>query len=89
MTSSTSSPLSAEISLYPLADEYISVIKSFVERLATYEDIEVNTNTMSTQIFGDFRRVMEVLTDELEQVYQQVPSQVLVCKFINRDLRPG
>lgn len=85
---SNSLSLSAEISLYPLADEYISVIKSFVERLADYEDIEVNTNTMSTQIFGDFRRVMEVLTDELELVYQQVPSQALVCKFINRDLRP-
>lgn len=81
-------PLSAEISLYPLADQYLSVIKGFVERLAEYDDIVVNTNTMSTQIFGDFRRVMQVLTDELEIVYQQVPSQVLVCKFINRDLRP-
>ncbi|MCC5880546.1 MAG: thiamine-binding protein [Idiomarina sp.] len=88
MQANTRLPLSAEISLYPLADEYISVIKGFVERLATYEDIEVHTNTMSTQIFGEFRRVMQVLTDELEQVYQQVPSQVLVCKFINRDLRP-
>ncbi|RUO29346.1 hypothetical protein CWE12_10215 [Aliidiomarina sedimenti] len=81
-------PLSAEISLYPLADAYLPVIKDFVERLARYDDLVVNTNTMSTQVFGDFRRVMEVLTDELERVYQQVPSQVLVCKFINRDLRP-
>lgn len=81
-------PLSAEISLYPLADQYLSIIKGFVERLAEYDDIVVNTNTMSTQIFGDFRRVMQVLTDELEIIYQQVPSQVLVCKFINRDLRP-
>lgn len=80
--------LSAEISLYPLADEYISVIKDFVERLATYEDISVNTNTMSTQVFGEFRTVMAILTEELERVYQHVPSQVLVCKFINRDLNP-
>lgn len=81
-------PLSAEISLYPLAAEYRSVIQGFVDRLAGYDDIRVNTNTMSTQIFGDFRRVMQVLTDELEVLYQQTPSQVLVCKFINRDLRP-
>ncbi|MBA3987637.1 MAG: hypothetical protein C0463_00715 [Idiomarina sp.] len=81
-------PLSAEISLYPLASEYRSVIQGFVDRLASYDDIRVNTNTMSTQIFGDFRRVMQVLTDELEVLYQQAPSQVLVCKFINRDLRP-
>ncbi|MCH8493655.1 MAG: hypothetical protein LAT53_10520 [Idiomarina sp.] len=81
--------LSAEISLYPLADEYIGVIKDFVERLATYEEISVNTNTMSTQIFGEFRTVMAILTEELERVYQHVPSQVLVCKFINRDLNPN
>lgn len=81
--------LSAEISLYPLADEYIGVIKEFVERLATYEEISVNTNTMSTQVFGEFRTVMAILTEELERVYQHVPSQVLVCKFINRDLNPN
>lgn len=80
--------LSAEISLYPLADEYLSVIKDFVERLAKYEEITVNTNTMSTQVFGEFRTVMAILTEELERVYQHVPSQVLVCKFINRDLNP-
>lgn len=81
-------PLSAELSLYPLTDEYLSVIKGFIERLNGYDAIEVHTNTMSTQVFGEFRDVMEVLTVELERVYQQIPSQVLVCKFINRDLRP-
>lgn len=81
--------LSAEISLYPLAAEYREIIGEFVERLAQYDELTVNTNTMSTQIFGDYRTVMAILTDELERVYQQVPSQVLVCKFINRDLNPN
>lgn len=81
--------LSAEISLYPLADAYLPVIKNFVERLATYDNITVNTNTMSTQVFGEYRTVMDILTDELERVYQHVPSQVLVCKFINRNLQPN
>lgn len=81
-------PLSAEISLYPLAEEYRSVIQEFVDRLASYDNIAVQTNTMSTQIFGEFRQVMSVLTEELERVYQRAPSQVLVCKFINRDLQP-
>lgn len=79
---------SAEISLYPLADEFRPVIKEFIERLANYSEIRVNTNTMSTQVFGDYRTVMAILTDELERIYQRVPSQVLVCKFINRDLSP-
>lgn len=81
--------LSAEISLYPLAaDEFREVIQGFCDRLATYNDITVITNTMSTQIFGEFDRVFEVLQTELKIVYQHVPSQVLVCKFINKDLRP-
>lgn len=79
---------SAELSLYPLADEFRPIIKTFVERLAEYEVLEVHTNTMSTQVFGEFADVMRILTAELEILYQQVPSQVLVCKFINRDLRP-
>lgn len=79
---------SAEISLYPLADEYRVVIQDFVDRLATYKGLQVQTNTMSTQIFGTYRQVMEALTVELERVYEQVPPQVLVCKFINRDLTP-
>ena len=44
--------LSAEISLYPLAAEYRAIIGEFVERLAQYDELTVNTNTMSTQIFG-------------------------------------
>ncbi|TRW48471.1 hypothetical protein FM042_09895 [Aliidiomarina halalkaliphila] len=79
---------SAEISLYPLADEFRPVIKEFIERLANYPAISVHTNTMSTQVFGEYRTVMAILTDELERIYQRVPSQVLVCKFINRDLNP-
>lgn len=80
--------LSAELSLYPLTDSYLDVIKGFIERVNAYEGLEVHTNTMSTQIFGDYQQVMQVLMVELERVYQQIPSQVLVCKFINRDLRP-
>ncbi|RUO80017.1 hypothetical protein CWI84_08640 [Idiomarina tyrosinivorans] len=80
--------LSVEMSLYPLADQYLEVIQGFIDRLNQYPEISVHTNTMSTQIFGDYQQVMKVLQVELEQVYQQVPSQVLVCKFINRDLRP-
>lgn len=81
--------LSAEISLYPLAEEYRPIIQEFVERLAAHRELSVNTNTMSTQIFGEYRTLMTTLTDELERVYQQIPPQVLVCKFINRDLNPN
>ncbi|EKE84485.1 YkoF family thiamine/hydroxymethylpyrimidine-binding protein [Idiomarina xiamenensis] len=82
--------LSAELSLYPLAaEEFRPVIQDFIDRLNQHSGIEVHTNTMSTQVFGEFDTVMSVLQQELKITYQQLPSQVLVCKFINNDLRPA
>lgn len=82
--------LSAELSLYPLAaEEFRPVIQDFIDRLNQHAGIEVHTNTMSTQVFGEFDTVMSVLQQELKVTYQQLPSQVLVCKFINNDLRPA
>ena len=53
--------LSVEISKYPLADDYITPIKGFIEQLNQYPDIQVITNTMSTQLFGDYDSVMQAL----------------------------
>jgi len=79
---------SAELSLYPLANNYLEVIQAFIDRLNEYPDLTVLTNTMSTQVFGDLEVVMGALTKELNWLYDRVPSQVLVCKFINKDLTP-
>ena len=81
-------PFSAELSLYPLANNYIEVIQAFIDRLNEYPDLTVLTNTMSTQVFGELEVVMDALTKELKWLYDRVPSQVLVCKFINKDLTP-
>tara|TARA_B100000700_G_scaffold329003_1_gene448830 strand:+ start:2068 stop:2328 length:261 start_codon:yes stop_codon:yes gene_type:complete len=81
-------PFSAELSLYPLANNYIEVIQAFIDRLNQHEDLTVLTNTMSTQVFGELEVVMSALTEELTWLYDRVPSQVLVCKFINKDLTP-
>lgn len=81
-------PFSAELSLYPLANNYIEVIQAFIDRLNEYPDLTVLTNTMSTQVFGELEVVMGALTKELKWLYARVPSQVLVCKFINKDLTP-
>ena len=71
-------PFSAELSLYPLANNYIEVIQAFIDRLNEYPDLTVLTNTMSTQVFGELEVVMGALTKELKWLYDRVPSQVLV-----------
>lgn len=81
--------LSIEMSLYPLTDEYIPVIKEFIDRLNSHAGLTVHTNTMSTQVFGEFDVLMPVFQAELKKTYEKIPSQCLVCKFINRDLTPA
>ena len=53
--------LSVEISMYPLKDEFIPAIQNFIDRLNTHPALQVLTNTMSTQVFGDYDAVMDVL----------------------------
>lgn len=80
--------VSVEMSLYPLADNYLDIIKDFIERLNQHSELTILTNTMSTQVFGEMQDVMRILGEEMELLFQNVPSNVLVCKFINKDLRP-
>lgn len=80
--------LSVEISKYPLADDYIPAIKSFIDRLNQVEGLKVVTNTMSTQVFGDYDLVMDVLKHEMRLSYEQFGKAIFVCKFIGANLDP-
>lgn len=76
---------SVEISYYPLNVEYIPPIKGFIERLNQYENLRVQTNGMSTQVFGEYQEVMQVLTTEIGKSFE-LPHSVFVLKIINADL---
>lgn len=80
--------LSVEISKYPLHQDYIPFIEGFIERLNQHPDLEVITNTMSTQVFGDYDIVMQAVTQEIKRSHQEFGKAVFVCKFIGGDLSP-
>ncbi len=80
--------LSVEISKYPLADDYITPIKGFIAQLNTYPDIKVVTNTMSTQLFGEYDAVMQALQTCIKWSFAHYGKVVFVVKFIHGDLRP-
>lgn len=76
---------SVDISYYPLNVEYIPPIKDFIKRLNAYESLKVQTNGMSTQVFGQYADVMNALTREIEKSFE-LPHSVFVLKIINADL---
>jgi len=77
--------VSVEMSYYPLHDEFIPPIKSFIDRLNEYGNIQVKTNGMSTQVFGEYFEVMDILKDEIYKSFEN-PHSVFVMKVINADL---
>ena len=56
--------------------------------LAAEQGLLVITNTMSTQIFGEYDTVMRALQRCMRWSMEHYGKLVFVCKFIPGDLRP-
>ncbi|MCB0517767.1 MAG: thiamine-binding protein [Lewinellaceae bacterium] len=79
---------SVEISMYPFQPDYGTPILHFIERLRRHKGLTLHTNTMSTQIFGDYGEIMGVLTQEMKAAFEEGETTVMVMKIANLDLRP-
>jgi len=53
--------VAVDISLYPLDKNFIPPISDFISRLNEHSSLTVITNTMSTQIKGEYDVVMGIL----------------------------
>lgn len=71
-----------EISLYPLDSEYLPSIKAFLERINTYPELNVVTNSMSTQIAGEHQRLFEILSKETAITFTETGRKVFVMKVL-------
>ena len=78
---------SVDISLYPLADDYIPAIKEFIERVQQYPDVAVVRNDLSTQLYGDYEQLMDLLKVELRLSWEKYGKSIFVIKFLRDDLR--
>lgn len=78
--------ISVEISYYPMQEVYIQPILEFIDRLKSYPELQIKSTGISTQVFGEYKSVMNALTIEIEQSFT-IPSSVFVLKIINSDLQ--
>ncbi len=74
--------LSAELSVYPLAGDVNANVLAFIEDLIADDTVSAVTNTMSTQITGEWDAVFAAVQKALKLSYERAGRQVLVAKFI-------
>lgn len=78
--------VAVDISLYPLQDDLIPPIRDVIERLKWYDNLYVSTNSMSTQIRGEYDDVMAAITTEFRTTFEQLPKAVFVMKILNNPI---
>jgi uncharacterized protein YqgV (UPF0045/DUF77 family) len=74
--------IGVEISLYPLNANFIPPIQDFIDRLNAAARFKVITNSMSTQVFGSFDDVFNVLVPEIRKTFETNDKAVFVMKVL-------
>jgi uncharacterized protein YqgV (UPF0045/DUF77 family) len=79
----------ADISMYPLSQDYIPAIVGFIKSLRNRDGLEVVTNQLSTQLRGEFEVVTGAISDGMKVVMSGPEKVVFTVKYINADLEIG
>lgn len=69
--------------MYALEDDYLNRVTKFLERINTYDAVEIVTNNMSTRIFGEYDVVMNLLNQEIKSDFEQGGKISFVMKVLN------
>ncbi len=73
--------LRVEISLYHLTENFIPYIDDVIGRLKNQEGITLSNNELSTQIYGEYDRVMNSINQEMKLTFQSNIKLVFVAKY--------
>jgi uncharacterized protein YqgV (UPF0045/DUF77 family) len=74
--------IGVEISLYPLDRDYIPPIQEFIDRLNKDGRFRVVTNSMSTQVFGQYDSLMPFLVEQIRPTFDRAGKAVFVLKVL-------
>ncbi|MCE2496373.1 MAG: thiamine-binding protein [Flavobacteriales bacterium] len=65
-----------DVSLYPLANDFIPHIDTFIYKIQENSNLEVTVSETSTSIKGEYDELMSVLTEAMKSSLSAVP-----CSF--------
>ncbi|TAK55446.1 MAG: hypothetical protein EPO25_04185 [Gammaproteobacteria bacterium] len=74
--------IAVELSLYPLAGDFIPPIQDFIDRINARPGLRVVTNAMSTQLSGELELVFAALAEECARSFASPWRSVFVMKVL-------
>lgn len=76
--------ISVELTLSPLQDTYEGHIINFIKKLRA-SGLTVLENPLSTQVYGDYDKVMQVLQGEIKVAFELMDKGLLYMKIVKSD----
>lgn len=76
--------ISVELTFTPLHDDYEPSIIHFIKKLRA-SGLKVLENPLSTQVYGDYDKVMQVLTIETKEAFEMIDHGLLHMKIVKSD----
>ncbi len=70
-----------EISMYPLQKQYKEDIKTFIRALQAREELHVEPNGISTQVFGPYDAIISIMQSEMKAELEKKQGLVFVMKL--------
>jgi len=76
--------ISVELTLTPLQDDYEPAIINFIKTLRA-SGLTIKENPLSTQVYGEYDKVMEILNNEMKTALESVERGLLFIKIVKSD----
>lgn len=76
--------ISVELTLTPIQDDYEPIIINFIKALRK-SGLTVLENPLSTQVYGDYEKVMQTLQEEAQVALEAMDRGLLYMKIVKSD----
>ncbi len=76
--------ISVELTFSPLQDDFELHIINFIKKLRS-SGLNVLENPLSTQVYGDYEAVMNVLNTEIKIAFEMMDKGLLFMKIVKTD----
>ena len=76
--------ISVELTLTPIQDDFEPAIIQLIRNLRE-SGLTVLENPLSTQVYGDYDQVMEVLQKEVKLAFEMIDKGLLYMKIVKSD----